>query len=177
MHCMVDIETLDTAATAVIVSIGAVLFDPYDANAPMEQFYSVLTLDDQIYQGRTISGATIAWWMGQSDAARGVFAVPVTNEHADAALLRFNTFANRAQGVWGNGSDFDNAVLANANVTFRLKGWGYSRNRCFRTLKNLALPREFVKPEREGTHHNALDDAIYQAKYLQAIVKATEIRI
>lgn len=169
MHCMVDIETLDTTATAVIVSIGAVLFDPYDADAPMDPFYVVLDMHEQLRAGRTASASTISWWMKQSDAARSVFQQPTTA--FITGMSAFSRFANRVLGVWGNGSDFDNAILANAVDTAQIDGWRYGRNRCFRTLKNLGKTRDFVEPVRKGTHHNALDDAIYQAEYLQAVVK------
>ena len=31
------------------------------------------------------------------------------------------------------------------------------------------------KPSREGTHHNALDDALYQVKWLQEIIAAHDL--
>jgi len=168
---MVDIETLDTTATAVVVSIGAVLFDPNKEGPifPSDTLYEVLRLQPQIDVGRTVSADTLKWWMQQAPEARNVF-----NVHAVApvtALSNFGAFCTNAEGVWGNGSDFDNAILASAIKSFDLQGWRYSRNRCFRTLKNLGKTRDFVEPVRKGTHHNALDDAIYQAEYLQAVVK------
>lgn len=177
MHVSVDIETLDTKASAVIVSIGAICFDPNKEGPifPSDTMYEVLHLEPQIAAGRTISADTLKWWMKQAPEARRVF-----DEHAVApttALRNFSAFCANAEGVWGNGSDFDNAILKDACETFDSSGWAYYTNRCFRTMKNLKMPREFVKPERKGVHHNALDDAIYQAQYLQAIVKALNLRI
>ena len=52
---------------------------------------------------------------------------------------------------------------------YRIKpAWPYRNNRCYRTLKGL-LPA--IELERSGTHHNALDDAITQARHLQKIVR------
>jgi exodeoxyribonuclease VIII len=67
--------------------------------------------------------------------------------------------------VWGNGSDFDNAIINNLAKSFGApKPLNYKRNRCFRTLKALFgqhIPEHATIPM--GTHHNALDDAMYQA--------------
>ena len=40
--------------------------------------------------------------------------------------------------------------------------WAFYEERDFRTLKNLP---DAVEVEHEGTEHDALDDAIYQARY------------
>lgn len=177
MHIMVDLETLDTKDSAVIVSIGAVVFDPNNPSPifPADTFYAVLHIGPQLANGRTISGATVKWWMEQSAETQSVF--KEQEVHPMSALQGFNNFCDGAEGIWGNGSDFDNAILKSANDTFGLEGWKYSRNRCFRTMNSMQQMREVQRPERAGTHHNALDDAIYQAQCLQFIVKALGIRI
>lgn len=60
MDLMIDLETLDTAPTAVVLSIGAVVFDPY-TGARGPSFYKELTnfLEQQTGVGRTISPGTI----------------------------------------------------------------------------------------------------------------------
>lgn len=69
-------------------------------------------------------------------------------------------------GVWGNGSDFDNVLIANAcKAVGRPLPWKYYKNMCFRTMKNLFK----VKVDRSGTHHNAVDDAVYQMTVLKEI--------
>jgi len=71
--------------------------------------------------------------------------------------------------VWGNGADFDLPILAAA---YKAAGgpppWKPYNGRCYRTLKNLAPS---IKLERQGTHHQALDDAVCQAKHLIKIVE------
>lgn len=177
-HIMLDLETLDTTSSAVVISIGAVAFDPYTTTLG-EKFYVELTDDIAAQQarGRTISGDTVRWWMQQDVLATQVFATPpmdgVQRVNTFEALSRFGLFvaANGARGVelWGNGVDFDNIILGSLYDAFGLcKPWSYSRNRCYRTIKNLGIgPR---RPKvREGVHHNALDDAITQARHLQEI--------
>ncbi len=38
-HCMIDLETLDVKPTAVILSIGAVVFDPENNKREIDTFY------------------------------------------------------------------------------------------------------------------------------------------
>jgi len=177
-HIMLDLETLDTTSSAVVVSIGAVAFDP-ETDVLGDKFYVELTDDIAAQQkhGRTISGDTVRWWMQQNVLAKQVFSTspPDGVERVDTleALVRFGIFVaangDRDAQIWGNGADFDNIILGTLYDAFELrKPWSYSRNRCYRTMKNLGI--EPSKPQkREGVHHNALDDAITQAIHLQQI--------
>lgn len=71
--------------------------------------------------------------------------------------------------VWGNGADFDPVLLSSAyRAIGRPPPHKFYNVHCFRTLKNL-FPVE--KPARDGTHHNALDDAIHQVKHLHKILQ------
>jgi exodeoxyribonuclease VIII len=71
--------------------------------------------------------------------------------------------------VWGNGSDFDNAILACAyKAVEQPVPWQFWNNRCYRTIKNL-FPS--IKMIRGGVHHNALDDAKSQARHAQLILE------
>lgn len=179
MHVMLDLETVASTSDAAILSIGVVAFDPH-SSALGSRFYEVLDVERQLKQyGRKMSFATMRWWMGQSVEARTVF----IQDHFDSvegSLCNLSNWlsSNEPEGVWGNGSDFDNVITLNLfDEVGVARPWSHSKNRCFRTLKNLKLPKEFIQPVREGTHHNALDDAIYQAQYLQAIVKALGLKL
>lgn len=185
-HIMLDLETLDTEKSAVVLSIGAVAFDPH-TNATGERFYVELT-DDLLMQqraGRTISANTVKWWLQQDVLARRVFATPpaegVSRSTTYDGLVLFGGFVERNGGhdgakIWGNGADFDNAILGDLYKTFDVyQPWNYGSNRCYRTLKNLGFgPRAPV--HRSGVHHNALDDAITQAQHLQEIYACLDRR-
>ena len=183
-HIMLDLETLDTTSSAVVLSIGAVAFDPY-TNALGDKFYVEMTEDIAAQQarGRTISGDTVRWWMQQDVQAKRVFSESidgVDRANTFEALSRFGLFVaangDRDVEMWGNGADFDNAILGSLFDSFGLrKPWSYSRNRCYRTMKNLGIgPR---RPQvREGVHHNALDDAVTQAAHLQEIFACLKSR-
>lgn len=177
---MLDLETLDTRQSAVVTSIGAVGFDP-NSTALGARFYLELVEDTASQQehGRTISGATVLWWMQQGAAAKQLFASPppagVERVSTAVALERFRLFVNAYGGkdarIWGNGADFDNVILGSLYESYGLqKPWSYSKNRCFRTMKNLDTgPRQ--PKNRDGVHHNALDDAVAQAMHLQEIFR------
>lgn len=176
-HIMLDLETLDTASSAVVISIGAVAFDPH-TNALGDRFY-LETVEDTAAQqarGRTISGSTVQWWMQQDVLAKRVFTTPSPDGAVRVstleALSRFGIFVERNGGrdaeIWGNGADFDNMILGSLYESFDIKRpWSYGRNRCFRTMRTLHGAPKHV--ERFGVHHNALDDAITQARHLQEI--------
>lgn len=176
-HIMLDLETLDTRTSAVVTSIGAVAFDP--AGGPLgPKFYLELIEDTRSQQarGRTISGDTVRWWMQQGAQAQQLF-----SEHPQPGIERTSTVdgltrfamfveANGGRDVelWGNGADFDNIILGTLYDDFGMrKPWSYSRNRCYRTMKNLGLSTK--KAAKYGVAHNALDDAIKQAVHLQEI--------
>lgn len=176
MHIMLDLETLSTANNAVVLSIGAVAFN---AEGEMgEKFYMEMTndLESQITRGRAISAKTVIWWMQQNALAKQVFAEHCTEKDVryptDIALGAFSEFVARNGGkeaeIWGNGSDFDNAILSSLFTAYGMPiPWMFYNNRCYRTLKK--LPGVPNMRERMGAHHNALDDAITQAIHLQEI--------
>jgi 3' exoribonuclease, RNase T-like len=164
---MVDLETVGRRAGCGILSIGAVAFDPNTGDLGPE-FYMVVKLDSCEKFGLHNDPDTLAWWEKQSPEAQKVLTQARAsrgNKPLDKALVGFNEylsqFGPKAVRVWGNGSDFDNAILINCYAATELTaGWEFWNNRCFRTLKGLAPS---IKTERVGTYHNALDDAKTQA--------------
>ena len=172
-HCMVDLETLDTVPGGVILSIGAVMFN-VSGLIPNSEFYTVLNVQSCKDADLVESQETLNWWNKQSPDARKVVTDAYYGGTSDKLMFglgKFSGYLDRfeAPSIWGNGSDFDNAFLA---VAYRKAGllppWHYNRNRCFRTLKKL-VGDSVVKPDAQGVHHTALDDAKYQASYAVSI--------
>jgi len=165
---MVDLETLGNSPGAAILSIGAVAFDPETGEMDDDGFYTVVNTNSCVCAGLRFDQGTLDWWREQSDEARQVLKEAMSPKAPTLknALIAFNGYLY-ARGkdvrVWGNGSDFDNALLA---VAYRAAdvtpGWKFWNSRCFRTLKNLS-PGTTV--QRLGTYHNALDDARTQAAH------------
>lgn len=168
---MVDLETLGTAPGSIILSIGAVSFGPKKEH--VSTFYERISIASCQEHGMTFDADTLAWWMLQSAEARaeafsGALPLPLV-------LERFNGFLGRDAKdveIWGNGASFDNALLASAYRAAKLPlPWKFWNERCYRTMK--ALYPE-VPCERTGTHHNALDDAMTQARHLAQILMHIE---
>jgi hypothetical protein len=176
-HVMVDLETYDTKPTSLVLSIGAVRFDPMNLSGPSEPFYVVLNHEQQIERGRTVSERTLDWWAKQSAEAQEVLQAPRMD--VSQGLEFFADFVNKEPDtcVWGNGADFDNVILASLYNSFGMQQpWKYSNSRCYRTLRGFALPYDYFEKEREGVHHNALDDAIYQAMEMRRRIDALGLR-
>lgn len=164
-NIMLDLETLSTKSNAAIIAIGATRFDHYGI---IDRFYEIVDLtsfDPQLFD---IDLATIGWWMQQSDKAREIFNQPNKAARLQIILHNFLSWIGNKAIIWGNGSDFDNVILANAYRSMDIPvPWEYNNNRCYRTVKNL-YPN--ITIEREGTLHNALHDAIYQTDHLLEIL-------
>jgi len=159
-HVMIDIETLGTAPGSVILSVGAVVFDP-DGDALGAEFYANIDPVDCQKHGLTIDAATVLWWFDQTEDARAhlkPMRLPLT--HALGGLAAFLR-DNQVKRVWGHGATFDPVLLDAACRACGLKTpWSPYDVRDTRTLYELAG----VKPDRaKGVHHNALDDARAQA--------------
>ena len=165
---MIDVETLDTRPSAVLLSIGAVRFD---INTPRiydsKTFHVHIDIDSCLEVGRTVSGNTVLWWMDQVDAARNRMTsdkrVPLR-----VALLQLRTFITDEDRVWGNGAGFDNVILHDAYRSVNVDPpWRYWNDMCYRTVKN--LHRDVPKPAFSDVKHDALADALHQAVHLQMI--------
>lgn len=169
---MVDLETMSSQSNAAIVSIGACKFSV--ENGIEDKFYMVSSLSSSIAHNMHADGNTIMWWMQQSDEARNALKGGV--DIVDVLRAFHNWYDSSSDALlWGNGATFDNVVLANAYKSINMpKPWSYKQDACYRTMKNMFADVPF--PERVGTHHNALDDAINQANHLIEIFKKLGIK-
>jgi len=66
---MIDIETLSTRLGAVVLTIGAVVFDP-ESEELGQTFFIRLPAQEQIDRGALVDMQTIRWWMDQSVEAK-----------------------------------------------------------------------------------------------------------
>lgn len=164
---MVDLETLGSGSNAVIISIGAVEFDP-DTETLGREFYVLVDPQSCVDAGLKVDVGTVVWWMKQSDQARSAF--NRKGYTLAEALQHFTDWYPAGAPLWGNGATFDNVIMTNAyKAVGRDQPWKFWDDRCYRTLKNL-LPH--VTLERSGTHHNALDDAKTQAVHANKLLAA-----
>lgn len=161
-HMMLDLETLGTAPGSIILSIGAVVFDPYKG-VMGETLYMNLTVPEQEAAGLTTSAATVAWWAEQSLAAKAQLSCPEPVHPLVALNSLADTYrACECESVWGHGATFDVVLLERLFVAFESNvPWRFSAARDTRTLFDLSKTE--VRRDT-GTHHYALDDAKRQAE-------------
>jgi DNA polymerase III epsilon subunit-like protein len=167
---MIDTETLGTRADSVIISIGAVKFDPNTNEIGKDAFYASISIDSNLAAGRHISESTLIWWLQQSVAAQGVF-----HEKKSTLAAALNDLADWIDHpdykIWSNGADFDIPMLGHAFSTHDADTpWKFYNSRCFRTMKQMPFGKRAVVPVNT-LKHNALNDAIAQAQHLQNIYK------
>lgn len=168
---MLDLETMGKGPGCAIVAIGAVMYVDGEKEGPV--FYETVDLQSCVDAGLTIDASTVMWWLRQGDEARGALdgrRIPLSEALDDFTEWLGGDVENVR--IWGNGSDFDNAVLAAAyRALGRHVPWKFWNNRCYRTLKSL---RPDILIERQGTHHNAISDACSQGEHLTRIFNALE---
>jgi hypothetical protein len=166
-NVMLDLETLGTNLNSVILSVGAVKFD---SNGVTDSFYQIISLEDSLKKGFSINAKTLSWWICQNQFAKDIFinnGGKITDVLND--FLKFIKMPNLQ--IWGNGSDFDNTILQNYYNKMGVdKPWNYWENRCYRTIVN-SFSSLNKKRGEDVVHHNALDDAKFQAECLIQIVE------
>lgn len=191
MHVMVDCETLSLRTNAVIVSIGAVAFDPMAEDTVESLKYGGRTLHiplDMVKQariGRHIDPGTVLWWLEQSEEARrsliDIQGDPYKKLDLKVATVNLARFIEHYGGgdvkVWANGAADDISwirSLADDIGVSRKHLFGHRCPRDTRTLFDMAglYDASGNLPDVEGlTKHDALSDAIYQALMVQRAYK------
>lgn len=186
LNIMMDIETTGTRPGCRVLSIGLAAFYISNDKGTIGSTTTIYpSLTDQV---GTDDEGTMHWWSTQPHEARSVFA----DNHINGITVKeaFEAFKEFIQNavdwhkslnggvdevkvcIWGNGATFDNSIVQRM---FEAKGhpipWNTFCDRCYRTAIDM-LGRPPLA--RNGTHHNALDDAIYQAQCLMYVLNASD---
>lgn len=156
---MIDIETMGVRSTSMIVQIGACFFDRETGEIGEEFKVNIYHSSDDF----TVDWSTIKWWMEQDEEARkSIFSNEITIEFAVSQLAEF---LSKATYLWSHAT-FDVPILLNAfdkaGEKFPIH---YTKMRDIRTLVDIKNNNKRSTIPREGTHHDALDDCIYQVAY------------
>ena len=171
---MIDLESLDTTPYCVILTIGAVRFDPR-GNGVVERLELRPTIEDQteIYN-RVINDDTLRWWSEQSPEA-------LEEALGDRGRISFKEcmeilykFCWNRRAVWSNGASFDVVV---SETAFRQVltdkpnpiPWPFYTVRDTRTLYEIAGVK--LKDGGHVTSHKAVEDAERQAIVVQKAYK------
>lgn len=171
-NCMsdvsIDIESLGTEPGAVILSIGATVID-IATGVWHSPFYRNIDIMSSLMAGLTTDPETIKWWSDPArDEARSYLSadqVPLRD-----ALDSLSTYLaiNGMTHIWAKPPKFGIGLLEAAYRACDLDiPWSHRQPLCVRTalywsgLDEKSIP--FV-----GVEHNALDDAVHQAKIIHA---------
>lgn len=164
MDVMFDLETLDFRPSAVILSLGAVKFDPRQQgiNEDAPRLNLRIDIEAQTQMGRTINDATVEWWGQQSKEAQDAAFGEEGRLPLEEAVEQFHKFVWNSERVWSQGS-FDVNIMENLYTSLQKPyAWQYWQVRDSRTLF------DFVDGNLDRTkHHDAVEDAIEQAKGVQ----------
>lgn len=183
MELMLDIETLDTAQSAVVLSIGVMLFDR-DGKSHFEDTVYPSVLEQQA-AGRTVSLGTVRFWMEEAAkdpaAMREAFVPENEREPVRVSMEKVRrlvhgmagyvatAYAEPVEAVWANGDIFDLGIVCGL-FGWTDPPWRYNAPRDLRTLMREAHALGWIAPEpREGhVPHSAVSDCRYQVDCLMS---------
>jgi len=168
-HVMIDMETLGTGPDAVVLTLGAVKFDPYNLQEPHTPLYFRINVDEQTALGRTIDESTLEWW-GKQDPA--IFEEAMSEEDRLPlvdVLAQINKYVVGVDKIWAQGILFDIGMLENLYKQMKQPcPWNFWQIRDSRTIMDLG--DDSAKTSNKSAH-NALADAFAQAVAVQNIYK------
>lgn len=171
---MLDLETLGTRPDCVIMTLGAVKFDPFNPDRePGPGIYLKMDIEEQLAMGRTVDDSTIEWWAQQDAKVRTEAWEGGERNNILELKQELNRFLVGVDDIWSQGPVFDIAILEDL---YRSQKWGFPwyfwQIRDSRTLFKVVNHR--LEPGRDQVH-NALLDCVYQAEAIQIIYKQLKL--
>ena len=173
---MLTTKTLGRDAGCVVMSLGAVMFDPSgkDAQAPYRpdhQLYAPISGFDSANHNLKSDMDTLRWWKKQSAWPAISEEFTDSNISVEAACMMFDRFIaeQKPEKIWCNSPRFHVPILS---ALFSKAGmalpFGYRSQMDCRTALELAYGTREMRPAvslRHGFYrHHALGDAISQAE-------------
>ena len=133
---MIDLETLSTKPNAVILSLGAVKFNPYSDFIDMEHGLDIkVDVDSQITLGRDVQEDTLTWWEKQPKEVQEAAFGASNRTNLDDFVKALNKISVGVTNIWCQGPVFDIVILENL---YKQLGtpvpWNYWQIRDSRTL-------------------------------------------
>lgn len=165
-HLMIDIETLSSEPTAAVIAIGAVIFTEEEI---VSQFEAQI---DPVWTPGHRSVSTMEWWNKQDIGVRArMFSGKMLPEEL---CRRFSNYldANQPRTIWANAPTFDITIMRHFYSQVGLKFPLHHRiERCYRTIKEIAMEHGYVPPPYPAQAHDALADAMHQAGVAQQLLR------
>lgn len=161
---MIDLETLSTRSNAVIIVLAGIKFSRKEDILPlehMETFYRRIDIDSCTEVGLHIDDNTIKWWNDQEDSIRYEAMLNPVRDSLKNVLNDFKIWIQNSEKIWGNGSDFDCSILAEAYKRCDMKvPWKYYNTRDVRTIFDLG--KIYYNQLPDDNKHHALYDCYRQ---------------
>jgi len=166
IHAMIDIETLDTQPGSVVLSVGAVKFDPYKLTDPHTKTLWRPSVDEQLSAGRSTSESTLEWWSRQEEHIKQSTFTEDGRIDLDGFFKDLNKFLVGVDKIWCQGPQFDMVILEDLFKQFEHHmNWAYWQVCDCRTIFNMMPvdPRKAIQQDL----HSAEEDAYWQAVCVQ----------
>jgi len=167
---MIDIETLDTKPSAVVLSVGVVEFPGDDKSS---RAHLVLPIQPQLDAGRTIDESTLMWWAQQNSEA---FKKAFSQDRLSHMSAFFNEMAmclkrwqDDRMNIWANGPAFDMVILDDLYRDFNQKSpWRFWEYRDVRTIKELAeIEPDWAPADFTPVPHDPVSDCLWQIELVR----------
>lgn len=175
MDIMFDLETLGTSPDCVILTFGAVKFNPFDNSEPYDPVYYRIDMDYQTTQlERSIDETTLEWWGKQDQTIIDDTFSDEGRIDVEDLIDIFKKYVVGVDRLWSHGATFDVIIMENLfksmKVPFPVNYWSiYDSRTLLKLMKNNPL-------KNKKTHkHNALVDAYDQAIAVKAAFKEFNI--
>ena len=173
MDVMLDLETLGTQPGCVILTLGAVKFNPYKIDQePGPGLYIRPDVDEQIARGREVQDDTLEWWTRQNEEVREEALGTEGRVPVEQMYRELNRFLVGVDNIWAQGPVFDIAILENL---YKQYGWP-TPWQFWQISDSRTLFKVHGDPRKKGDLlHNALADCVSQAEAVQTIYHRLEI--
>ena len=176
---MIDLETLGTKPNSVMLTIGALRFNPWGDDSEkqlteMDTFYRRVEVESYEGLDHNIDDATLEWWGNQNEKVRAEAFAEDDRHPLSDVLADLYKWCGGLNAIWANGTGFDlNIVEHFSRELIRGVAWNYWQARDARTL--YALCPGLERPKGNALHH-ALWDCWSQAVGVQRVFKQLDIK-
>lgn len=166
---MIDFETLSLRKNAVLLCMGAVVFDEQNECLDHKVWHLNLETQSDVLR-RHIDPETVLWWMQQSSEAQARVFVPTSERvHIATFLQQLHdlVFWNEIAEVWSKGPAADAAWLESLCHDMQMKcPISY---RAFMDVRTEVRGMPRLEPGPDIVEHDPVSDCVHQVRELHAV--------
>lgn len=163
-NVMLDFETFGNGKNACVVQVGACFFNKGTGEIG-KTFLQNVDAKSAVRSGADMDAEPIYWWLKQSKEAIESVTKPPLMDIRDV-FSELNDFLEDVDNIWSHAT-FDFVILQETLKRLNIKPkFSYRSARDIRTLNYLSkVSTKEPMFVRQGIHHSALDDCIFQVTY------------